>query len=91
MFLCAIKLNLDEVNTRCSTCKTKTVEHIFAGDIVIHKNCMKGTSCNIKEMLKKLSIMMNQMMIQTFMLKSFQDNVMSASDRYKRLCNICMS
>ena len=39
MFLCAIKLNLDDVYTRCST--YKTVEHIFAADIVSHKNCMK--------------------------------------------------
>ena len=39
MFLCAIKLNLDDVYTRCST--YKTVEHIFAVDIVSHKNCMK--------------------------------------------------
>ena len=39
MFLCAIKLNLDEVYTRCST--YKTVQHIFAADIFSHKNCMK--------------------------------------------------
>ena len=37
--MCAIKLDLDEVYTRCSTCKI--VEHIFAADIVSHKNCMK--------------------------------------------------
>ena len=39
MFLFAVKLNLDDVYTRCST--YKTVEHIFATDIVSHKNCMK--------------------------------------------------
>ena len=39
MFLCAIKLNLDVVYTRCSTYKTK--EHIFAADIMSHRNCMK--------------------------------------------------
>ena len=39
LFLCAIKLNLDEVYTRCSTCKT--LEHIFAADIVSQKNCME--------------------------------------------------
>ena len=39
MFLCAIKLNLDDVYTKCST--YKTVEHILAADIVSHKNCMK--------------------------------------------------
>lgn len=38
MFLGAIKLNLDEVYTRCSTYKTK--EHIFAADIMSHKICM---------------------------------------------------
>ena len=39
MFLSAIKLNLDDVYTRCST--YKTVEHIFGADIVSHKHCMK--------------------------------------------------
>ena len=39
LFLCAIRLNLDEVYTRCST--YKTAEHIFAADIVSHKNCIK--------------------------------------------------
>ena len=39
MILSAIKLNLDEVYTRCAT--YKTIEHIFADDIFSHKNCMK--------------------------------------------------
>ena len=39
LFLCAIRLNLDEVYTRCST--YKTAEHIFAADKVSHKNCIK--------------------------------------------------
>ena len=58
LLLCAIELNLDEVYTRCSP-----VKHIFAADIVSHKNCMKSISCNINEILKKLSIMMKQVMI----------------------------
>ena len=39
LFLCAIRLTLDEVYTRCST--YKTAEHIFAADIVSHKNYIK--------------------------------------------------
>ena len=39
LFLWVIKMSLDEVYTRCSTCKT--VEDIFAADTVSHKNFMK--------------------------------------------------
>ena len=37
--LSAIRYNIDEVYTRCRT--YKTLEHIFAADIVSHSNCMK--------------------------------------------------
>ena len=52
VFLSAMNYNLDDVYTRCST--YKTVERIFAADIVSHKSCMNLYLLNYQRKMEEI-------------------------------------